>query len=844
MTISRRELVGGLAFATVDFAAIVSSPASAQQETNPKIEIEINNTLTLDDDYLTWAPTPARIKLAAPGPSAVTVTLTNDPDQAIPAGRSQPLDGRVAFAEKVAAGQTAQLSSLTLTLPPDGSWVPFVVAGAFPRASSADKDTGIEIHLGDATGPIIATHAVMVRIRKNIESLTSAEREAFLKAMRDLHMGAKGFEYFPQMHDLAAQGKSPYQEVKLPDGSFNPKFWPDQAHQGAAFLAWHRTFLLLFERRLQAINPAVTIPYWRQNVATTAFDRLFLGTNQRPVGTFQTEVIFSPANWLYGWSISYKNLKTVIRSPKDTSWLKRGNGTPLIGDNDLFGTTPPYPDAEKYINFSRAIENDPHNVGHALLGAWHASCLISPSDPSFWPFHAEDDRLWAKWQWFYGRFDTEGKTEDSYHFTKTFVPNDASTTTLGHNLKDTMWPWDGTKGRVFEDDNSRANHPDQNPFSPFPKATAGGIWPSADAKPRPADMIDYLGLGGTLPHGVAYDDVPYGVMPQPPVTSIAALPPSFASVLAETALDNQAPASRRIVALSSLRAAGHAQSQSVLQSVVYDVASPPNVRQLAATNLIGADPTGGAEHVLGEIQRNPQQALPLRAALIETAALVHHGQVSGHVAHQVHHLLTQIAGNVADGQAVSAAVSLAEMGDPKAGTYLVNLLRTPSRASGERARVVAALSLTSFAGTPVTLREVLEQAIRENDTETALAAVRVLAGDPDTRAMRLKLVDEDPNVDPLVNQAAIRSLMLETTDVLPKLLAYLEGSLNPAQRNSKLESAGAFRVIIQAFKPFPRADVDGWKAKLRAVRDGAPGTATELKEALDKTLDILETAST
>lgn len=843
MTISRRELVGGLALATVDLsAAIVSSPALAQGA-NPKIEIEINNTPTPDDDYLTWAPTQARIKLSAPGSSAVLVTLTNDPDQPIPAGRSQPLDGKLAFAEKVAVGQTAQLSSLALTLPADGRWVPFVVAGAFPRASSADKDTIIEVHLGDAAGPLIATHAVMVRVRKNIESLTTAEREAFLKAMRDLHMGANAFEYFPHMHDLAAQGKSPYQEVKLADGSFNPKFWPDQAHQGAAFLTWHRTFLLLFERRLQAINPAVTIPYWRQNVATTAFDRMFLGTNQRTPGIFQTEVVFSPANWLYGWSISYKNLKTVIRAPKDTSWLKLGNGSPLIGDDNLFGTMPPYPNAGKYVNFSRAIENNPHNAGHGLLGAWHANCLISPSDPSFWPFHAEDDRLWAKWQWFYGRFDKDGTTEDSYHFTKTFVPNDTSTTTLGHNLKDTMWPWDGTKGRVFEDDNSRANHPDQNPFNPFPQSTVAGLWPPTDAKPRPADMIDYLGLAGTLPHGVAYDDVEYGVRPQPPAISIADLPPSFASVLSETALDNQAPVSRRIMALSSLQSAGFGQSQSVLQQVVSDVAAPPSVRQLAATNLIGADPTRGAEHVLGEIQRNPQQAPPLRAALIETAMLVHHSQSSGHVAHQVHQLLMDIAGNDADEQAVPAAVSLAEMGDPKAGTFLTNLLQTPSRASGDRARLVAALSLTSFTGAPVTLRDVLEQAIRENDTETALAAVRVLAGDPDTRPMRLKLVDEDPNVDPLVNQAAIRSLMLETKDILPKLLAYLEGAQNPAQRNSKLESSGAFRLTIQAFKPFPQADVDGWKARLRAVRDGAPGTAAEFKESLNKTLEILETAS-
>lgn len=842
MAISRRSVISGLALASVDLQSVFGqTPASAQDADQPAVEIQINNTPTTTDDYLTWAPTPARIRLAAPGPNAVTVTLTNDAEQPIPEGRSQPLDGKVAFGEKIVPGETATLPTLSITLPADGGWVSFVVAGAFPRASSSDKDAIVEVHLGDASGPLIGNHPVMVRIRKNIDSLTVAERVAFLKAMRELHMELNAFEMFPQIHDLAARGKSPYQEIKLSDGTFNPKFWPDQAHQGAAFLAWHRAFLLLFERRLQSINPAVTVPYWRQNVATKAFDRMFLGTNKRAVDTFQTEVIFSPANWLYGWSISYRDLKTVIRSPKDTSWLKRGNGTPLIGDTDLFGATPPYTDPDKYINFSRSIENDPHNAGHGLLGAWHANCLISPSDPSFWPFHAEDDRLWAKWQWFYGRFDSEGATEDSYHFTHAFVPNDATTTTLGHNLKDTMWPWDGTKGRVFEDDNSRANRPDENPFGPFPKAVTEGLWPSLDTTPHPADMIDYLGLNGALALGVAYDDVPYGVRPLPPVLFSDA-PPLFASILADTARDTSAPEDRRVAALAALQNAGDSQVKLILQEVISDLTAPASVRQLAATKLIGSDPAGGAEHVLAEIDRDPQASLPLRAALIETASLVHHGQVPPSVRHRVHHMLMDLAGDGGDAQAVAAAISLAEMSDPMANIFLTNLLQVKSVQGATRGRVIAAISLAS-AGTAVTLRDVLEKAIQENDTETALAAIRALAGDEDSRALRLKLVDEDPNVDPMINQASIRSLMRETPDLLPKLLAYLEGSQNPAQRNSKLESAGAFRLTIRAFRPFPRAEVDDWKARLQVVRDAAPVAAAEFKEALTMTLEVMDQAA-
>jgi Common central domain of tyrosinase len=824
---------------------VISADAQvAEANTQLKAEIEINNTPTSTDDYLTWAPTPARIRLVTPNAAAVTVVLTNDPEQSIPAGRDQPLDGNVAFAEKLSKGETAALPTLTLTLPPDGSWVSFFVAGSFPRASTADKDAVIEVHLGDAAGPIVGSQAMMVRVRKNVDRLTVGERNAFLKAVHDLQVEMNAFEVFPQMHDLAARGKVPYQQIKLPNGNLNPKYWPDQAHQGSAFLAWHRAFLLLFERRLQSINPAVTIPYWRLNAPTKAFDLMFLGTNRRAVDTFQTEVIFSPANWLYGWNVSYKDLKTVIRAPKDTSLLHRPNGATLIGDVELFGTTPPYPDPGKFGNFASALEFDPHNRGHGLLGAWHANCLISPADPSFWPFHAEHDRLWAKWQWFYGRFDAEGSSPDSYNFTGVFAPDDPTTTNLGHNLKDTMWPWDGTKGRIMDDANSRANRPDENPFAAFPAAPATGLWPASNTAPQPADMIDYLGRSPMrLPHGVAYDDVPYGVRPQSPPLLAPPLSAAIAGLLEETARDNKESATRRLTALAMLRNADHSQPDAVFQSIASDGAAPLDVRQLAATNLIDVNPARGTGVVLDLIRPGEQGAGAFTAAIIETASIVHHGgKVAPDVAERVHHLLTGVAANTRDPKAVPAAIVLAEMADPNAPKYLTNLLKSTNAKGATRAQIVAAISLAGK-GATATLREILEKAIQDNDTETALAALRTLAGDQDTRAFRLKLVDADDNVDPLVNQAAMRSLMHETADLLPKLLIYLEGDLSPTQRNNKLESAGAFRVTIESLRPFSQTQVDGWKKRIRAVRDNAPDPATEFKDALSMTLDVLERAA-
>jgi hypothetical protein len=61
-----------------------------------------------------------------------------------------------------------------------------------------------------------------------------------------------------------------------------------------------------------------------------------------------------------------------------------------------------------------------------------------------------------------------------------------------------------------------------------------------------------------LPHDIGYDDVPYGVRPQP---QSPPLDPSMSVslILAETARDNRAPANGRLEALASLRTTGVAR---------------------------------------------------------------------------------------------------------------------------------------------------------------------------------------------------------------------------------------------------------------------------------------------
>jgi hypothetical protein len=491
---------GGLAATLAVLAIFATTPAVAAAQ-QVRIEIEVRNTAIPDDDYLTWAPAPARIRLVpgqVPLPDQVVV-LTNDPPGPVPEGRRVPLDGDVLFAEAVRPGQTATQETLKLTLPGNGAWKSFVVAGKFGRPSSRDKDAIIEVHLDSAGGPLAATHPVMVRIRKDVRTLTTNERHRFLEAIANLHFAQGAYVPFVDIHEQSAMG------VRLRD---TPQYWPDQSHKKAGFLPWHRAFLLLFERALQKDFPDVALPYWRLSEPSNIFTPEFLGAN--PVGSGETvDAELAPSNPLAFWRIGDASLKRFATDRAAVSSFKTESQSLSVAD---------------YAGFRAGVEGNPHNNGHNWVGPWMQDCTISPRDPIFWVFHPEFDRLWAKWQWRYGRFGTTGAEPKDYSPTGTYdpgvadcaVPRPNGCVPRGHSLMDTMWPWDGTSGSGGG--NFGATRPPRS-YGKFPAAAISGLWPGAPASPRVADMIDYAGLAADrLDMGFAYDDVPFGAASAPPAS--------------------------------------------------------------------------------------------------------------------------------------------------------------------------------------------------------------------------------------------------------------------------------------------------------------------------------------
>ncbi|MDQ5825904.1 MAG: tyrosinase family protein [Chloroflexota bacterium] len=420
----------------------------------------MNTVLTIEGatstgaNYLTWSPLRASIRLVDAGGVAgpVAVTMRN---------RGAAQAGRVVFFEAVPGTEEDELP---LLLPTNGTAVEFFVAGKFGRPSLADKDAIIEA-VQTSSGTVLSRTPVMVRIRKNANNLTVGERNRFLSALAALNNSGMGrFSDFRNMHRSAAQ---------------------DEGHGLPGFLPWHRAYLLDLERELQQIDPSVALPYWRfDQPAGRVFTQAFMG-----VPGPNDRLMFSPSNPLQSWTTD--QVQGIIRRPRFTATTQAANnqGRPVRNENltlRLGGT------ANLYSDFSFNLEDNPHGAAHVCFDGYLRSIGNAPRDPLFFLLHANVDRLWAKWQWTRLRFDAANPA--TYHLQGSAGSPGAER--IGHNLNDTMWPWN------------------QDMTLPRPSTAPGGNFPTSAVAPAPTptpavrEMIDHQGIiaaGNRL--GFDYDDV-------------------------------------------------------------------------------------------------------------------------------------------------------------------------------------------------------------------------------------------------------------------------------------------------------------------------------------------------
>jgi Common central domain of tyrosinase. len=426
-----------------------------QAQLSQTTQIIIDSNSNLDANYITWSPVPAQIRIVDTG--AVTNML------AVKLRNQNPNQGGqvVLFAPFPGPGRGDHgQDELILALPHDGSPVPFFIAGKFGKPSVADKDAVIEV-VDTSTGNVLSVTPVMVRIRKNANSLEDGERQRFLSALALLNMASTG----------GVGGFADYANIHADAGV-------QEAHGNAGFLPWHRAFMLDLERELQALDPSVSLPYWRfDEAAPNLFTKAFLGV-PNPTGTLEFETN-NPLQFLSPPIFRQPDFNTTTES----AHVINEAGTLQLGD--------------VYANY-RIMEGNPHGSAHTSFSGLISNIGTAARDPLFFLLHANVDRLWARWQWYMQRFDMT--SIDTYTFLG--KAGDLGATRIGHNLLDTMWPWNQITGTGAFDD--------RPPTAPGGNLPRSKIVNFPSLTPTVGDMIDYQGaLNPANRLGFDYDDVPF-----------------------------------------------------------------------------------------------------------------------------------------------------------------------------------------------------------------------------------------------------------------------------------------------------------------------------------------------
>lgn len=268
--------------------------------------------------------------------------------------------------------------------------------------------------------------------RKNVKILTSTEKQNLIKAIKAVKATGK-YDKYVQMHADAAAHPCPATVLAT---------YRNAAHQGPAFLPWHRNYLLLYERDLQAAVPGVTLPFWDwaadsslSNPATaTVWGSDLMGGNGNPNNNdYVTTGSFAynpsdPNSWYVVGSDGVKN-----------GGLQRHFGQAAGGlpsQSDVYGAI-----GQSTYDISPWDGTSGEGPDHRnMLEGWYQCChlhnqvhlwvggsmrpLTSPNDPVFFLHHCFVDFLWSVWQ--------------SQHPSAGYLPTSGDT---GHNLSDPMYPW-------------------------------------------------------------------------------------------------------------------------------------------------------------------------------------------------------------------------------------------------------------------------------------------------------------------------------------------------------------------------------------------------------------------
>ena len=301
-----------------------------------------------------------------------------------------------------------------------------------------------------------------MNIRKNQRDLPPEEKRRFINAVLALKNSTPSQRGLSNRYD-------DYVMIHQESMSGMTSTYPGWAHQGPAFLPWHRVFLRRLELDLQAADRSlgndgnIALPYWDWTLDNLPDSSIwgadFMGGNGRDGDgrVMDGPFAFDSSNWTlnihdpgnpnpgpdlrrrFGTFPNVTQLPTVTQV-EQTLAETRYYVAPWRAFEDLFtqaGVAQP--------SFCNRLEGwygagSIHNRVHLWVAGGtppqfaNAGAMFwgtSPNDPVFFLHHCNIDRLWAEWQ----------RRTQSLQYQPSGVGSEVGPT--GHNLNDPMQPWGG-----------------------------------------------------------------------------------------------------------------------------------------------------------------------------------------------------------------------------------------------------------------------------------------------------------------------------------------------------------------------------------------------------------------
>ncbi|QNL48657.1 tyrosinase family protein [Olivibacter sp. SDN3] len=415
------------------------------------LEFAINNR-TQGSFYAVYTPVSCTLRRrdGQPGAAPVPVLVRN---------QNTNQGGQFVFYTDLSAPPS---DSFILQVPGDGSTVSFYIGGKPNAPSTNYNDAAIDFRNGGFSRLVVR---FTIRIRKNANNLTVVERDKFLNAfVRVVQEGI--YQQFLDMHNEAVSS---------------------EIHNRAAFLPWHRIYLLDLERHLQLFDRSVTIPYWDfQAPAPNVFSLDFMGI---PASGSGGQLQFSPSNPLNNWYL--ENLPPLARVPRFNTQQDRA----LVEARATTLARQP-----GFNSFAR-MEGNPHGNSHTSFTGPINFAPTAPQDPLFFMLHANADRIWAEWQMLNpSNVLFDGTNLLAYNPSTMRSPNPR----IGDYPDDTMWPWNGVTGNG-RPDTAPGGPLIDSPFTNYP-----------GPEPKVIDTIDYQGRITGKSLYFDYDHLPFDNTVPPP----------------------------------------------------------------------------------------------------------------------------------------------------------------------------------------------------------------------------------------------------------------------------------------------------------------------------------------